>query len=649
MNDAKEITSANIEMNDVVGAFKRVSPDGKRGFYESYKEYPTTSVGLIKSHFKGIASFNDKLIFTHTNLVPLSHPPGKIMIADKQTSDDQTSISAIYDTTSYHAGWSHPCSAQACGSFMAMGIQETDDISCYAEIHILDLTPLNNGSQPVGIGTIACVNVSGGQPTPSAVNGVAMTKEHGDNGKYIIAGLQGNALTIYKSVNSVLDPTKTDNQFYVAGETIQDFPRSGAGLALITQTDGAIYVIALDTDDDAGTNNRIYLYQLQISDTNVTCSAEIASMPMPVPGLSEAVRYATGPALAAIMLQDPICGAFLTAFATGIQDINLLNTSFRWGKGLAITSPDDIAVYATDRDDLTTSQFSWPVDTQKDFSLVTWTTKPLGPGQGVYVFHQGYGNNRQLWNSVLGKKTWYPDTQLSNVGITDGPSAVVFKSKLYVVHQGNADLWYSAFDGETWLPDTHVPNVGVKGSPSAVVFNTNLYVFHQGNGDLWYSVFDGNTWQADAYVPNVGVTDGPSAVEFNGMLYVFHQGNGDLWYSVFDGNTWYADTQVPNVGVQGSPSAVVFNGKLYVFHQGNGALWYSVFDGTTWDVDTLVPNVGIVAGPSAVVLNNNLYVFHQGNGDLWYSIFDGNTWQADTIVPNVGVSAGPSAVYWNGK
>ena len=375
MNKVKEITPANIEMNNVVSAFSRVSPNGTRVFYESYHEYPTSSVGLYKSHFKGIASYNNKLIFTHTNLVPIGNPPGSVMIADKLSPDDQGYISARYDTTPYHAGWSHPCSAQACGSFMAMGLQESDDSSCQAEIHILDLTALDSGVQPNSIATLQSVNKTGAQGTLSAVNGVAMTKEHGPYGKYIIAGLQGNALTIYRSVNAYLDPTIPNNQFLVVGDTIQNFARSGSGIALITQTDGKIFIIALDTDDDEGDNNSIYLYELLISDSSVSCSPQIAAKAMPVPGLSEAVRYATGPALAGIMLQDPVCGTFLTAFAA--KNINLLNTSFRWGKGLAITSPDDIEVYATDRDDLTTSQFSWPVDTKKDFSLVTWATNPL--------------------------------------------------------------------------------------------------------------------------------------------------------------------------------------------------------------------------------------------------------------------------------
>jgi len=464
-------SSANIEMNDVKAAFKKISPFGNRVFYESYHDYPTSSAGLFRSHFKGIASYNNKLIFTHTNLAPLppiigSNGPGKIMIADKQKSGNQASISAVYDTTLYHQGWSHPCSAQACGSFMAMGIQDTADENS-SEIHILDLSPLDTGAQPQDIGTIAFVNKTGGQSQPSAINGVAMTKEHGDAGKYIVAGLQDRALTIYRSVNSYLTSNPADNIFNVVGDTIQNFRRSGAGIALITQTDGSIYIISLDTDSDEGDNNSIYLCQLTITDSTVSSSDVLDSKNMPVPGLSEAVRYATnGWVITAITPQDPICAGFLTAFASGGQNINILNTSFRWGKGLAITSADDIEIYATDRNDLTTSKFSRPVDTQKDFSLVTWATS-----------------------------YWSGDVQVPNTGMSSSPSAVLFNNKIYCFHQGSNDsgaLWYNVFDGTNWSGDVQVTNTGMSSSPSAVVFNNQIDCFHQGYnncGALWYNVF----------------------------------------------------------------------------------------------------------------------------------------------------------------
>ena len=79
--------------------------------------------------------------------------------------------------------------------------------------------------------------------------------------------------------------------------------------------------------------------------------------------------------------------------------------------------------------------------------------------------------------------------------MTAGPGARVgFSDRLYVFHQGFKDdgqLWYSYFDGQTWAGDQQVANVGMSESPSATVFNDRLYVFHQGSGDdgqLWYSL-----------------------------------------------------------------------------------------------------------------------------------------------------------------
>jgi hypothetical protein len=48
-----------------------------------------------------------------------------------------------------------------------------------------------------------------------------------------------------------------------------------------------------------------------------------------------------------------------------------LNTSFRWGKGLAIRSADKIDVFATDRNVFPLSSIPSSV-TSKDFSLMTW-------------------------------------------------------------------------------------------------------------------------------------------------------------------------------------------------------------------------------------------------------------------------------------
>jgi chitinase len=286
---------------------------------------------------------------------------------------------------------------------------------------------------------------------------------------------------------------------------------------------------------------------------------------------------------------------------------------------------------------------------------------PPVPEMGnLYVFHQGSGENGQLWYSVFDGSNWAADTQISNVDISGSPSAAVFSSgTMSVFHQGYGDsgqLWYSYFDGTNWETDTQVPNLGMSESPSAVFYNGLLYVFHQGsggNGQLWYSVFDGANWSDDTLVPNLGMSGSPSAVAWAGGITVFHQGSGDgqLWYTYSpDGTNWSEDTLVQNIGMSESPSAVVYNGLLYVFHQGsgdNGQLWYSVFDGSSWNEDTLVLNLGMSGSPSAVAWAGGITVFHQGSGDgqLWYTYSgDGTDWGGDTLVQNLGMSESPSAV-----
>ena len=98
------------------------------------------------------------------------------------------------------------------------------------------------------------------------------------------------------------------------------------------------------------------------------------------------------------------------------------------------------------------------------------------------------------------------------------PSAVVVNGLLYVFHQGSGDdgqLWYNtSFDGQTWVGDQQVPGTGMSEGPSAVLDGV-LYVFHQGSGEdgqLWYNTFDGETWLGDRQVQNTGMSAGPSAV-----------------------------------------------------------------------------------------------------------------------------------------
>jgi hypothetical protein len=74
MSDTKETMLSNIEMNDVLAAFNRLDGFGKRVYYETYHQYPTSSSAeLFRSHFKGIAAYKNKLVFTHTNLPVVGH------------------------------------------------------------------------------------------------------------------------------------------------------------------------------------------------------------------------------------------------------------------------------------------------------------------------------------------------------------------------------------------------------------------------------------------------------------------------------------------------------------------------------------------------------------------------------------------------
>jgi hypothetical protein len=259
---------------------------------------------------------------------------------------------------------------------------------------------------------------------------------------------------------------------------------------------------------------------------------------------------------------------------------------------------------------------------------------------------------QDLYNAVNGLQVT-TDNPFGNLyGMSESPSAVLWKGGISVLHQGisdNGQLWYTYTDGAAnSTEDTLVPVLALTDSPSAVVYNGLLYVFHQGGGNeglLRYVANDGTNWSGDSQpVPNLGMSGSPSAVLWAGGISVFHQGNGDdqsLWYDYFDGTNWYGDTPVLNVRITGSPSAVVYNGLLYVFYQGgsgyNGQLWYSVFDGTNWG-QNIVHNVGMSASPSAVVYNGVLFIFHQGgnDGQLWYTAFDGTNWGEDTYLRNLG-------------
>ncbi|MYM88137.1 hypothetical protein GTP91_13225 [Rugamonas sp. FT82W] len=357
-----DVIPANLQVNDVQAVFAALPTQATREYYEC-KVPPTAPTGMIESHFKGVAAFGDKLIFTHTDLDPIcpaSH--GKYLVGDVVFTGDQGQIDLVGDTA--HAGWCHPCGAQACGSFMAMGIQKSASGSGAdtSEIQIYDTRNASHDQPIVLIGTI---------PRPNdGINGVAMTREDGDDGKYIVAGVNGRSLTIYRSTHSsLLSGEPLD--FNVIYQT-DEFSASGAGLALITQVGGDTYLISMNADDD-GSNSEIALYQLFLKALPYACvPVPGAKKSMPVPGMSESITLLET-YLATI---PPPWGPLLA----GLLELGsgVLNSSFRWGKGLSITTPDTIEIYATDRNVLPISHIP-QINSKKDFSLVVWACARPGP------------------------------------------------------------------------------------------------------------------------------------------------------------------------------------------------------------------------------------------------------------------------------
>lgn len=356
--DINAVVPANIEMDDVTATFNNVSPNGSRQYYIS-ESAPTNVTGLAQSHFKGISVFGDKFIFAHTNLTIPKSDNGVYLVADKITVSDTGRTELTTNTD--HKGWQHPCASQACGSFMALGIQETaDNPSNTSEIEIYDLRKTQINQPAVLLGSI--------KRPRDGVNGVAITKEAGPDGHYLVAANNGNHLTVYRSSTSSLSGAFPDFSV-VIDQT--DFAESGVGMALITQKNGDVYIIGMDSDDN-GNNNHISLFKL---DFQAKKANRVATKLMPIPGMSESINLLKKYILA-IFPFNPIIAAALEALLK--MGDSTLNSSFRWGKGVAITSATSLEIYATDRNSLPLSDIPL-VGSDKDFSLVTWKGETFPP------------------------------------------------------------------------------------------------------------------------------------------------------------------------------------------------------------------------------------------------------------------------------
>lgn len=367
------VMPANPQMDDVQAAFQAMPLQGTRQYY-ACPTPPTDVAGLLESHFKGVARIADKLIFTHTNLDPCwdpcasgadgKHRDGKYLVGDMVRSGDQGEIDEVGDTA--HSDWPHPCAAQACGSFMAMGIQQSasGSGSNASEIQVYDLRNCLLGQPITLLGTI--------QRPDDGINGVGMTREAGADGRYLIAGVNGTVLTVYRSTTSTLLPWGVTQ--FVQVLQVSDFPDSGAGLALITQTDGSLFLVSLNADDN-GANCQIGLYKLDLDAVPPACHA-LLRKGMSVPGMSDSLTILE----AYLKNAQPLWGPLLAALLELGNDV--LNSSFRWGKGLSITSAASMEIYATDRNVVPLSHLP-NSGSKKDFSVVVWASPPSLPGHGV--------------------------------------------------------------------------------------------------------------------------------------------------------------------------------------------------------------------------------------------------------------------------
>jgi hypothetical protein len=203
------------------------------------------------------------------------------------------------------------------------------------------------------------------QVPDDGVNGVGMTREAGPDGRYVVAGINGTTLNVYRSTTSSLitQGAPTVQFERILQQTIED---SGPGLALVTQQgDGAIYMFALNADAGED-NNEVNLYELDLQGTPAKCT-RVGTRHVQIPGMSDSVT----------LLEE--CAVVLGGWAAALlaeYGAPYLNSSLRWGKGLAITSPTTIEVYASDRNVLPLSQGPMAVS-DKDFSVVTWSSVGL--------------------------------------------------------------------------------------------------------------------------------------------------------------------------------------------------------------------------------------------------------------------------------
>jgi hypothetical protein len=614
-----QVVPANLELQNVEAVHAKFPTTGTRRYYEC-DNAPTNLPSLALSHFKGISSFAGKLLFTHTNLSIPVPTNGKYLIADLISDGDQGATDGTFDT--FHPTWLHPCSSQACGSFMAMGIQRNAS-SVVSEIQIFDIR-MSQVNQPITLlGTIK-------RPS-DGVNGVGMTKETGANGRYLVAGGNGSNLSIYRSNSPSLMPTAAFTQ--IASWT--DFPDSGAGLALITQQgDGTIYLFALNADD-SGANNQMNLYRLNLNG-NPPAYTQVSTKDMQIPGMSDSVTLLKEYSLAA----GPFLAGLLAAFGASV-----LNSSLRWGKGLAITSQNTIEVYASDRNCLSLSHIP-VVGSNKDFSLVVWDSgQPVG--QPLYLTTQASDG---IWLFDMGSAA--TPRQIASTAGLGFRGVVAISDTLYLTTQGSDGIW--AFDVVSAATPTQIATTAGLGFAGVVAVGNILYLTTQGSDGIWiFNVVAGTTPTQIASTAGLGFT---GVVAVGNILCLTSQGDGIWVFNVAsaaiprkiaatagygfreitaDGNIlylttqgsdgiWTCDLMSPGTPAQLAPTAgfgfrglVVIDNVLFLTTQGNDGIWAFGILSADWGIPAQLPSTAGLGFRGVVAVGTVLYLTTQGSDGIW--------------------------------
>jgi hypothetical protein len=147
---------------------------------------------------------------------------------------------------------------------------------------------------------------------------------------------------------------------------------------LLTEKNGATYLITLDGDDNSA-NNRMNLFEIPEKDEDFA------------PPLAPTRMIYLGPKannvqanhLMALVAEKP-----KWLLVAGMEFATALETSYRWGKGLYISDENHVNVYASDRNVLPYSKCSGDAYQNKDFSIITLINRERQSKEIYLIFFQ---------------------------------------------------------------------------------------------------------------------------------------------------------------------------------------------------------------------------------------------------------------------